>query len=388
MPDIQPDVVAARTNLGPPPRVTRMLLWCAGADRDLLPTRRLRYRYSEYGLLLLLVGLLAGIVFVLFASVVFGFHAAFIPFGLLWGTFIFLIDRMLVSEPKHRASEPGERRRQAARYLLRIVVSIGAAVLVCEAVLLVFFSPEINRELPILQRDAIEKAADHLFQDEVDKRQKAIATQVPGVDAARTARDTAFTALQDARKTLPTTAAHTPDGDRVDALEKDFTTKDATFQQLDKRLRADREALVKYQNGPLPTVPQNIQDRINKDRGWTAREAALRRVLHEHPDVRFWPWLIRAVLVAFDLMPLLSKLLARRSLYDDAIERQESLITRQEEQRNAHTMYHDDLAAENRNAWARARHNLEQDRMGLFVHNGRRAGANGSGRNSSAGDGR
>jgi len=189
---------AADWTIGPAkvPASSKIFLWCAGVDRALLRTGAEVLRYSGLGALVIAVAALGATTFTIFSIVVIGhFHWYLIPFGLLWGTVILLIDRAIVTEPHYRertASKsfsteersatdtvawagngtngsngsaaghggatrpaltmevPPDRAGWALRglvYALRILITACIAYLVAEAAMLLIFHPEVTAEV-------------------------------------------------------------------------------------------------------------------------------------------------------------------------------------------------------------------------------------------------
>ncbi|KPM52022.1 hypothetical protein ACG83_31185 [Frankia sp. R43] len=355
-------------DLPPPKWPTRALLWCAGADPAALVTPELRTRYAGYGLMLLMVGAVAAAVCLAFLSTVLAFHLWLLPVSLGWGAFVFLLDRMIVSEVKRTGGGFSALWRRIVRYGLRLAIALGMAYLVAEAMLMLVFAPEIRRELVSVVELHLDEARVHKRDLEVEKIDREItALNRPVADAKKRMED-AFQTWKDQNDKLTTADHNTPPGDKAAADWEVYETAKDVYEPLNDSLVAaqTRKAdALKPEN--LPTLTQAEADAIRDDRGFTAREVALRRVLAAHPEVRQWPWVLRGVLLGADLLPLLTKLVTRRSTYDEIVERREARASWRDVEEDKERRYRDGLTRDLRHAWARVSVAMGRDRLALWL---------------------
>ncbi|MCK9893667.1 DUF4407 domain-containing protein [Frankia sp. AgB32] len=404
---------------GPSLSPSALLLWCAGVDRALLGSRRLRLLYAAYGLFLLLVATLAATSFTILASVVLDrFEPWVIPFALLWALFVFAADRVIVMEPKHvraagtrrfwrarrsrgmplaaampapdTATDPGptptpdpdpdpvadpsgrppSRLGTSLKYLLRFALAILAAILVSEALLMVAFSPEINQKLVtthdnrILAEQRRLRAAELLpDQSKRDGLEKKIKSEQPVVDGLRHE-------VEAKAPTITPELQFLPQGKAYHELVTEFNTKNAELQG-DIRLRDETDRTIAETSGqPLPQPSEKFLANEKRSGGFLARVHALDDVIHNEPTGRVWLWVIRATLLIFDLLPLMIKILAWPTPYDQAVALQDAALGSWYRRLFRTRNYAGELEADVWRAAMRAWHTTELDYIDFTERNG------------------
>ncbi|MFI7025559.1 DUF4407 domain-containing protein [Micromonospora sp. NPDC049900] len=354
------DALRAATTAAPPPTeaarpgraagrnpFTWLFLWCAGVDRTLVETRLERYRYVGIGVFIVLIATLSAVMFALFGSVIRGgFTVALIPFAVGWGVLIFWADRSIMAEPSYgdlrqvdagsatrRAGWWSRRGRRLPQYGFRVVIAVGAAFLVTEAVLLLLFQSEIRRELDRSHTDQVRVA------QQVDSRGET--TQIAALRSEKQANDDRVTAAEQAVTEAADALAGEADGSsgsgrpgfgqvakqretELRRLRKvarqtrdEVATANATLDERIEKLRSDRQSRIDASVAA-----------ITADRGWITQERALHRFLQDNRDnllVVAIPWVLRVTLLAIDLLPVSLKLLAPPTLYDRRVRAQAEL---------------------------------------------------------------
>ncbi len=332
-----------------PTRPTRFFLWCAGVDRDLLYTRGEHYRYTNLGVFVLLIGILAAVSFTLYASIVTqSFHPLYIPMACGWGLLIFTLDRSIVGEPHYRdldlrrfadklsSTEPDHvepsRRLNArsATYGIRFVIAALVAYLIGEALLLVLFSPEIGQVLPQRQEAAVRQAVTSYadkFDAESDELNTRIENLAPRLDTARQDEQTRTTELNaEINGTLTGIAGDGREADRKRGLLISAVAYRKSLEDEDKQAResiADlgrKSAALKQQDpAAIAQFPDLVKQigQIKSNTGWVEQEAALQQYLDQNSTftVVIAPWVVRILLLLIDLAPLIVKLSSGKTIY-------------------------------------------------------------------------
>jgi hypothetical protein len=339
------------TPIGPAPefpmgRVGRFLLWCAACDRALVPNRVEYYRYTNIGWFVLFTASVSGLLFALTANTISGsFSIPVVLLALLWATIIFFVDRSIMAEPDYGdvvdlelgyAGRPSALRRirvkagRAVSYLLRLVMAVIVSVLMSEAALLLIFQSEIRSGLLVIHQERIASVAEDARQSSADQI-ATLTRQIQGnnsrlqtAEADVKAKATAWEGEVYGR-TGTKSAGNGPVAKELlqqydDA--KQFRDKvQADVQKANDQSRRDIVAI----NERLTTGVQQQSKVINADNGWITREAALDRFIEDNRDkpmIPLWPWLLRGLFLAIELLPLSLKLFGRRTIYDRRLEAQ------------------------------------------------------------------
>ncbi len=339
-------------------RGSRFLLWCGGVDRDLLHSRAETYRYTNAGIFVILVALVAMVTFSIYAWMIHGRYSYwFIPMALFWGTIVFFLDRSIMVEPSygdldsvgHTAAypvAPGPARRRAwlpvqtvvraASMLLRVVIAMIVAYLIAEALVLVIFAPEINAQLAELHKHDFAAVT----QVEITNKQNQITQVKQELKDNATERQDAKNKVDTANKTYndeiagkggtgkvgvgPAAAA---DREQLEQALKQEQEVDSRTNERDRQLTKDLDTsthqLTALQQGGDAAVQADpdLADqkaKIYNNNGWEERERALNRFLDESRgtySVGLIPWALRALFFAIDLIPISLKLLNKWTLY-------------------------------------------------------------------------
>lgn len=327
--------------------LTRLFLWLAGVDRTLIETRVERYRYVGIGVFLVLIATVAGVMFTLMASTIHGgFTPVLIPFAAGWAALILWADRSIVAEPSygdltHADTGTGAARtgwwsrtgRHLPQYLFRVVIAVGAAFVVTEAVLLLIFHAEIRHEMDRMHSAQVATA------QQVDQRGQT--AEINRLRAAEQANnDRVAAADEDVRKAEDALAQEArgtggtghPGYGQVAQQRSAEVDRLRTVANDTRTQMAARNADIDRQIADLEKARQNEINAstaaIADDRGWITQEDALRRVLAANRGsllVRALPWVVRVTLLAIDLLPVSLKLLARPTLYDRRVRAQAEL---------------------------------------------------------------
>lgn len=324
---------------------TRALMWLPGADPELTCTRAEAYRWAALGQSMLLVGFLAGLSFVLYAQTILGGYRPWIAYaGAGWGLIILSVDRLILVDPHYGRIESEDEQApwlgrwapHAAVGLLRVSVAVITAVLISESLLLVVFRPEIERTV----HDSRQAIFDTQIAAVADRAAAASQMQLDKVLEDRTAavaqRDARAKEFADADAqyyaeinnrrwpgygTMAKRADAERDKDRR-ALERAKTKVD----QLDARITTLQQAVAGYRDphsnqylvlrdGPVGEPARTLRD---APIGWLERERGLaefQRANRRDTSVQLLPWLLRALLLIIDLIPLATKMLNSKTLY-------------------------------------------------------------------------
>jgi hypothetical protein len=332
--------------------VTRFLYWCGAVDSDLLSTRSEHYRFANQGVFVCLIGVLAGVSFTLYlTSILGGFSLAYLPVAVLWATLIFFLDRSIVAEPSYGDLSPagrrprphpptGTRRRtpapKAAAYAFRVVVALMVAWLIGDAIVLAVFRPEITTQL-----DKRHAAA---FDDRATAYLAPTADQITGLQRQRDLNDQKVVDLREevgaayqewqAELGGDGGTGQAGVGPEARQLQERYSVLSSKLpgavadlrtqnDDIDKQITEKSALVAAVQSGDpaqVDAVPELRKARadIYGNQGWIEQEAALQDYLREHgtsPTIAVVPWLVRGILLAVDLLPLMLKLGTPSTIY-------------------------------------------------------------------------
>ncbi|EFC81261.1 DUF4407 domain-containing protein [Parafrankia sp. EUN1f] len=343
---------------------TRAALWCAGADPDCILTKADRHRFVGFGLLIACIGLVAGAGMLIFAGMVtHGFHWYLVPLAALWGFVVFLIDRQIMAEPKlpyedgrvspgDSGPPAGRRRSRVPAYLARVAFAFVAAVVVAEVIVLTAFAPEISGRIRERAMADVRAEAEAFLGEPATAGRPATglhAALEEAKEGERTAKD-AYTNTNSQpnpnselqKRNQENLVAWGQQSARVRRIQERV---DAAGQRLD-----DIESATRIRPGDTTPLPPGVarEVRIIEERehaldGFAGRHAALDEFLKDNPNVRFWPWTLRALLLAFDLMPLVLKTTTSTASYDRARQRRDGERARRAESESRAADYAADM---------------------------------------------
>jgi Domain of unknown function (DUF4407) len=267
----------------------KLLLYCSGANPALLEQVNSSVEDQKYGTAVLVTSSLASCSggYALYA--VFGSALLAVPLGLFWGGSILLLDRVLLMTMRKQQGKPLKQLLSAApRLLLALVIGFT----VSKPLELRVFQTEIQgharaeavtawrRELVILNKSRKEAESD--FRQSLSSANQLSASVISAKKA-------------NARVYQQQAAKKSQEVDRLDKQIADTT----------KTLNAWEKSSVDVRLGLL-------------------RQIVILEELGEHqPSVRYTGWVLSLLFVLFEILPVLTKLMSKYSVYDAALETQD-----------------------------------------------------------------
>jgi Domain of unknown function (DUF4407) len=293
-----------------PNLLKRFFVMCSGATPELLYAPSYLTELNKYAMLGALICFTAG-----FAALS-GGYAAYTAFrdtavatalGVLWGLFIFTLDRLIVSGIRKQQHDPNDpwsvwlakSLRELLQAFPRLVLAVFLALVIATPLELKLFEREIQWSMAHdTQMRAIE--AEQLAQEEF-----------PDIENLRTRNQELFKLLQAKEKRRDTFR---------DQAVAELATNTATRTRLEAQ-KQQRLAVVK-------TVAENAN-------GLLARLNALHQLARDRDNLALgWAILvIFFVFLAVETAPVLTKVLFRYGPYDMLLERIETEVVLQESQR-------------------------------------------------------
>ncbi|MGW5746437.1 DUF4407 domain-containing protein [Amycolatopsis sp. NPDC003861] len=312
-----------------------LLFWCAGADPALTEgsgVQRLeRARYVCTGLAVLLTALASGIsMTMVIGTVQHAFSSWHLVLAAFWALIIFNLDRSLVSSVSYGKPEGQPRREwtgvagKVAAVLGRCLLAVVIASAVSEPVLLTMFAPEIAHQVDIDRNGQEKKTREQVEATFAQRRaeiERAWATAQQATVDAQAARDKAQKDVDDeiAGKHGTGVGCSLRDGSpcaTYQATLRERQNQVATAQE------AEGKAKTKY-GADLAALKTEIdqkvieQDRITSQaNGLLAQEKALDEIVDANPALSLRVWIVRGIFLLIDLLPIIFKFFAPRSVHD------------------------------------------------------------------------
>lgn len=274
--------------------VQKFLLFCSGANHDVLnqissPSEKAKY--EAQGASVLVTSSIATCSGGYALYVIFGIGLVAVPLGLFWGGSILLLDRLMLITMRKQRNKP---RAQLAIAAPRLVLALFVGLTVSKPLELRTFQPEIQQaaHTSVISTLKVERAT-------LEKAKKNAETD------AKEARETAN---QLESSVIPAKRASAREFREV------ATKKNREADQLDKQIAEKNNALSTREK----MNPQDIK------LGLLREIVILEHLAEVEPAVRYTGWVLSMLFVLFEILPIVSKLMAKYSVYDAALENLET----------------------------------------------------------------
>jgi hypothetical protein len=306
-----------------PSLFTRFLWWLATAEEQLIRECVIdRNRYAIIGFTVLTTWMFATGAWTYFFSTAVDQPLAYISLGLFMGFVILCIDRALI-KGIHRRN-----RNRVAPYLFRGLLAMTIGFFMAQPAILYLFDKEIRVQVSIDQEALKRQKRADLDSLYGARRQALLAEQA----RIRNALDTSLKGVNSAMEQYLREADGTGGTGKV-GIERIALAKKAAYEKLDQahRQQAEREqvALDSIRNA-LGNIESGIRQdeelfRSQLDAGFLTRIEALQHLLDGHQALRYRYYLLVALLVLIELMPVIVKGLLPSGAYEEKASLRETL---------------------------------------------------------------
>lgn len=320
MPDNSPFV--SRTETYVPSRFTRFLWWLSTAEESLLKDCVVdRNRYAIVGMTVLGTWAFATLAWAYFFSTVISQPVVFSLLGLFMGGIILSIDRALI---KGINKLP---KRKYAPLLLRFVLALTIGLFMAQPALLFLFDKEIHVQISLdnekrkqgkkIQQDSFFQLERAMLLAEKGGLQRQLADRYAEVSNARNA----FISETDGSG-----------GSKKIGLKDIAKAKQASYLKLEedyRQLSARILPAIKSADSSLAAIDQSIQqeqqafEKLLND-GFVTRIEALNHLVQNNTAVAFRYYLLVALLMLIELMPVIAKTLLPEGSYEEKVRLQEA----------------------------------------------------------------
>lgn len=317
----------------------------AGADPEALvapvdgfvPPLSDRSRYTVMGLAVCITALFSTCTIPVALTLSTGhFMSVFMLYGLLWGLFVFNLDRWVVGTVDYgpmdgsgRLTSAGQFGRKVALLVIRLAVSVLVGLSISEPLVMLIYNTEVMTEyhqvqLPALQHQTTVRVLHDPKYPQQYAYQLGVLTQANAtVKQDTTLDDQANTALDQEENGTggtheigvgPRSAERRADLDRADTALANARTAQANAQSAydmaKQRADTQQQTDLKTELAALNTTPGLLQ-----------REDALGALGASSAPIRDAQWILRGLILLIDVAPLLLKLLSPRSPYERSQQR-------------------------------------------------------------------
>ena len=318
--------------------IKKFFLICSGATLDILDQPECKTELSRYRMIGAFVFLTA-----VFAALSGGFalYAGFkkltlaIPIGILWGTFIFTLDRFIVSSIR-KSSHDGDgsagdkvlsKSMEILTALPRLIMAVFIAVTVAVPLELKYFAPEISAQLSKNYIESAKETATGVREGmpEIDE----LKTEVENMDANEKALRDRRDLLRDQRMKEvrgDSGAGFTGKagiGPEARKREAEYLKVESDYEKLSQQNQARRDK-VRERLDQLRLELAGKIDTSNQVQaqggGFLEQFKALHQLADEDESVKNATRFLVILLTLIETAPVVIKLLARRGPYDDMLE--------------------------------------------------------------------
>ncbi|HEY1020306.1 MAG TPA: DUF4407 domain-containing protein [Sediminibacterium sp.] len=306
-----------------PTRFTRFLWWLSTAEPEILADCVVdRNRYAIVGMTVLGTWAFATLAWTYFFSTVVGNWAVAVLLGLFMGAMILTIDRALIK---------GISRSNKRRFLplaFRSVLAVVIGLFMAQPALLYLFDKEIHVQISLdneqrkkdkqNRQDSVYLAEKNLLQQKNNSLQQALNSRYAEVSAAREAfiRETDGTG---GSKKIGLK-------DIAQAKQREYEKLDADYRVLEQELRPqirNNDSLLALINTSIEKEQASFALLLND--GFITRIEALNHLVQNNTSVAFRYYLLVAILLLIELMPVISKTLLPEGSYDTKLRLREEL---------------------------------------------------------------
>jgi len=304
-----------------PTNWTRFLWWLSTADADLLKDCIVdRGRYAITGMAVLGTWLFASLAWTYFFSTVVNNTGVAILLGLFMGGIILSIDRALIK---------GINRANKKRFIplaFRAILALTIGLFMAQPALLYLFDKEIHVQISLdneqrkkekrLEQDAVYAAERLPLVQKRNELQKELTSRYQEVSAAR---DNFI------KETDGTGGSKKPGlKDIAEAKQREYLKLDADYRQKEKLISPQLAVM----DSSLSLIDQAIRreqasfETLLND-GFITRIEALNHLVKDNTAVAFRYYLLVAILLLIELMPVIAKSLLPAGSYDEKLALQE-----------------------------------------------------------------
>jgi hypothetical protein len=318
-------IISEKETYVPASKWHQFLWWLATAEEDLIKTCVIdRNRYAIVGMTVLGTWLFATLTWTYFFSTVTGSWIAAVLLGIFMGGIILTIDRALIK---------GISRNNKNKFipvLFRIALALTIGLFMAQPALLYLFDKEIKVQVSIdNEKRKREKRAS---QDTVYAAvKKELLNQKAGIETQLRTRYQEVSIARD--RFISETDGTGGSGkiglkDIAQAKQREYLQLDADYRSLENQFKPQLASI----DSSLLVIENNIQKEQTNfeallNNGFITRIEALNNLVSNNTAVAIRYYLLVALLMLIELMPVIAKILLPNGSYDEKVRLREELET-------------------------------------------------------------
>jgi len=318
--------------------MNNFLIFCSGADKNILeqcPTPDIA-RYEGIGGTVFFTGLFAMLsggyaFYFVFYSEKYALHSA-IVLGIIWGLFIFNLDRYIVSSMNKLSSFWSDLRLA----IPRLILAVFLAVVISQPLELKLFETEIDRLLDQIEQ----RLEEDIFQRYKEKKDEIITRfdlnrvplrnrikQIQKVELANAIEQKDDFSQKSIGEKTGTWGSRKPGCGPNSACREWKRLADQKQQTIDRLIEEENELSEKFaklerqKTSQLARLDKKEQDEVShlkqaKNRGFAARIQAFRKLISEEKAVYQANLFITLLFILIETAPIFVKLISNKGPYD------------------------------------------------------------------------
>lgn len=318
-------IISEKETYVPASKWHQFLWWLATAEEDLIKTCVIdRNRYAIVGMTVLGTWLFATLAWTYFFSTVTGSWIAAVLLGIFMGGIILTIDRALIKGISRN------NKKKFIPVLFRIALALTIGLFMAQPALLYLFDKEIKVQVSIdNEKRKREKRAS---QDTVyAAAKKELLNQKAGIE---TQLGTKYQEVSVARDRFISETDGTGGSGKIglkdiaQAKQREYLQLDADYRSLENQLKPQLASI----DSSLLAIENNIQKEQTNfeallNNGFITRIEALNNLVSNNTAVAIRYYLLVALLMLIELMPVIGKILLPNGSYDEKVRLREELET-------------------------------------------------------------
>ena len=315
--------------------ITDFLIRVAGPDpEDLRDSALERTRYSVMGMSVCVTSMFAtGAVPAALTLATGRFNPIFLVFGVIWGFFVFNLDRWVISITDYKSFRPDLSTtqfegaafwfRKLALLIIRLAIATFIGLSISEPVIMLIYGTEIIAQ--VHKDQAAQRAQAATLVNKDPKYGPELQPYQTALNAAATAKQQAQAAVNKANAALdaeeggaggthsvgvgPRSAERRADLNRANAELRDATT---TFNQAQQAYNKELGTIAAEKAADLASRVKAI----DVTPGLLGREQALSELARQYQSVNDARWVLRGLILLIDVSPVLLKMASPGSVYE------------------------------------------------------------------------
>lgn len=293
----------------------RLFLWCAGVDGDALRgcPKSEHIKQVGYGSLVLVPAILAFISMTYAVSTLTKDRGKYIGVGIIWALIVFAFDRFIVST--YRKGETIAKDLRSVTFLGRMILAVLIGIVIAHPLVLFIFDDSINAKLDQKRTKDIQNI-ERSYEEQIQPYRRQMETLNQQISQKESEAEGEIgrweKELNEAMKRRRSGRRAASIKEVIGRLTKERNSRTEGVRENIKKAEAEISVLGQRRDRDLKNYTQA--------RDYLAREAALDELVAASRTVRWSQYLIIALFVFIDILPISFKVMTHKGAYDVALD--------------------------------------------------------------------